>query len=251
MKNKKLIFLLLAINISSFAQEPMPDLATDRPDQTEASSVVPHKHIQLESGFIYEFTNKLQDNITYNTSLFRYGLLKQAELRFQADYTGIKYKGGDTLVNGLAPLKLGTKIYITDENGLLPQIAVIIGFSLPNTGKKSFQLPYTTPGFRIAASHTVTEMFSVGYNLGAEWGGSELFPDYFYSLVGAFSVTNRLCAFIEGYGYLPEIGGGSMLCDGGLTYKITPNFQLDVSGGLGITKDAPDGFVNAGFSWRR
>ncbi len=251
MENNTLLFFLLAISLNVFTQEQLPDMATDRPDQTEASSIVPHKHIQLESGFVYEFTNKLQDNITYNTSLFRYGLLKQAELRFQADYTGIKYNGGDSLVNGFAPLKVGTKIYITEEKGLLPEISVIVGFLLPNIGKKSLQAPYTTPAFRIAASHSVTEMFSLGCNVGAEWGGTELFPDYFYSLVGAFSVTDKLGAFIEGYGYLPEIGGGSLLGDGGLTYKITPDFQLDVSAGLGITKDAPGGFVNAGFSWRR
>ena len=42
----------------------------------------------------------------------------------------------------------------------------------------------------------------------------------------------------------------SNLIDGGLTYKVYSNFQLDIAGGVGISEEAEDRFLGAGFSYR-
>jgi hypothetical protein len=38
--------------------------------------------------------------------------------------------------------------------------------------------------------------------------------------------------------------------DAGLLYKVTRNLQFDISGGLGITKIAPNSFIEVGVSFR-
>jgi len=59
------ILSMLAVQI--FAQE-VPDIVTDRPDQTEASNTVPKKTLQIEMGFSLEGDKTLQSN-TLNYSL--------------------------------------------------------------------------------------------------------------------------------------------------------------------------------------
>jgi hypothetical protein len=38
--------------------------------------------------------------------------------------------------------------------------------------------------------------------------------------------------------------------DAGIAYLVSQNFQLDISGGIGITDISPDFFLEIGFSWR-
>ena len=52
---KRVLLLLLAlVSILGIAQEETPELITDRPDQTESSSVVPLGALQIETGFTME-----------------------------------------------------------------------------------------------------------------------------------------------------------------------------------------------------
>ena len=86
-----LIFLL--ITIAAGAQNEIPKLITDRPDQTESSAVVPLLSWQIETGFVLEnFENSflMQQSYAYNTTLLRYGLLKNFELRLGFEYLGEK-----------------------------------------------------------------------------------------------------------------------------------------------------------------
>lgn len=46
------LFLFFAVALQ--AQQQVPDLVTDRPDQTESAATVPKHFLQIETGFILE-----------------------------------------------------------------------------------------------------------------------------------------------------------------------------------------------------
>lgn len=48
------IFIFIVITVTARAQNGTPELITDRPDQTESYVVVPHKFLQVETGFEME-----------------------------------------------------------------------------------------------------------------------------------------------------------------------------------------------------
>jgi hypothetical protein len=86
----------------------VPDLVTDRPDQTESSVTVPHKSLQIETGFVFE--RFIHDDYTFDnygiaSTLFRYGLLKNMELRLASNYqySELKTTGStiDTIQQGM------------------------------------------------------------------------------------------------------------------------------------------------------
>src|SRR5687767_6186952 len=114
--------LLFLFPVKAFCQEqlgvlPHIDMATDRPDQTEASSVIPKGTVQIEAGFLYE---KDEDEtvsteaFTYPTILARIGILEKAELRLIGEFNSTRSQENDAVTrsNGLSPLLIGTKIYV-------------------------------------------------------------------------------------------------------------------------------------------
>lgn len=256
-RRTKLGLVFLVISVFARAQDIVPELITDRPDQTESSAVVPLKSLQIETGFMLETdeTDLIQEtSYAYNTTLLRFGLLENLELRMGLDYLGQKVaiKNTDTTntISGFSPIYTGFKVKIADEDGWKPEVAFLGGLVLPFTANEKFKPEYTAANIRFAFSHTLSDRFSLGYNLGAEWDGETAIPGYFYSLALGISVSNRLGTFIESYGLIPEEGGSEHLFDAGFTYLVMPNFQLDVSGGIGLNSNAINNFVSLGLTYR-
>jgi hypothetical protein len=160
------------------------------------------------------------------------------------------YNDSTSFAHGFAPLYAGFKIQITREKRALPEIALLSALVLPFTAAESQRPSHTGVNLRLSVSHTLSEIFSLGYNLGVIWDGDTPVPSYYYSVALGISITQKLGAFAEGFGFLPEKGRASHLLDGGITYLVLPNLQLDVSGGIGLTEESPDYFLNCGLCLR-
>ena len=252
-----LVLVLIAIPLLLKAQVEVPELITDRPDQTESSAVVPHKSLQIETGFMMENDKDemiKQKSFVYNTTLLRYGLLENFEIRLGLEYLGEKVdiKNTDTTstFTGLSPVYTGFKVKITDEEGCRPEIAFLGGLVLPFTANDDFKPEYSAANVRFAFSHTLSEHFSLGYNLGAEWDGETAIPGYFYSVAIGIDFTDKLKMFVESFGLIPEEGHTEHLFDSGLTYLLLPNFQLDISVGIGLNNNSTDNFLSLGITYR-
>ena len=252
-----ILLLITLYSISGFAQNEVPDLVTDRPDQTESSYVVPQKSLQIETGFIWENDENdsyKQQTFVYNTTLLRYGLFERMELRLGLAYLSeeVKIKHTDTTNTntGFSPLYAGFKIAVVEENGWIPEIAFLGGLVIPFTAHEEFKAPYSAPSMRFAFTHTLSDRVSLGYNLGAEWYGETAIPDYFYSIALGVGITDKIGAYIEAFGFIPEEGRANHLVDGGFTWLVLPNLQLDLSGGFGLTEESIDNYLSFGLSYR-
>lgn len=252
-----IIILTFFINVHAQDDKDYGTISTDRPDQTEASNLVPKNFLQVETGSFYEsleidgFKNKAT---TFNTTLLRYGLLDNLELRVGFDFTEVKssFKGRDISdkLSGFTPLLLGVKIGITEEKGLLPEIAFIGHVNLPFLASTDFKTKSTSTDFRFSLSHTLSERSSIGYNLGMAWDGNITTAIYLYTLAYGYSFTDKFGGYAELYGDSYEDSNFDHLWNVGLTYLVDANIQLDISGGTGITKNSQDLFVSAGISFR-
>jgi len=249
------LFLFFAVALQ--AQQQVPDLVTDRPDQTESAATVPKHFLQIETGFILENDeNEISRNksFAYNTTLLRYGLWDNFELRLGAAYLGdnVTKKNSDFSQNiaGFSPLHVGFKVKVAEEKGLRPDIAFLGGLELPFTAGSDYKPSYTAATMRFAFSHTLSDRFSLGYNLGAEWDGETAVPGYFYSVALGIGLIENLGMFVESFGTIQEAGTAQHQIDAGFTYLLTPNFQVDISGGIGLNDAAPDNFISFGLSYR-
>ena len=250
---KKLILLpvlfLMGTSLPIMAQ--LAPLVTDRPDQTESSSTVPKKTLQIETGFMHEKYDG--DDWEFSGTdiagtLLRYGLTQSLELRFESGFRSEKFKTNqsETKTDGLAGIGIGAKIKLADEKGPLPEIGVILMADLP---VGNFSAEKFSPLVLLAAAHTLSEKFDLGYNLGYELVDGK-YGNYLYSVALGMGLTEKLGAYLELYGSADEGFESNLVFDAGLTYLVQENLQLDISAGVGV-RDAPiDGFASAGFSWR-
>ena len=256
MKTKLVLFFLVATVLAK-AQDTPSELVTDRPDQSESAKVVPLKALQIETGLIletYDAEYITIKNTTYNTTLLRYGLLEDFELRLGLSYVSQErtYTNGIDKVtsSGMSPLHTGFKVELFEEKGWLPQLAFLGSLLVPATAAEAFKPDYLAPGMRFAFAHTLTDQLSLGYNLGAEWDGDSAAPYYFYSLVVGIGVGDHMALFLETYGYKPDGEQIQPLVDAGLTFLLRNNLQFDISGGLGLKDNVPDNFLSVGLTYR-
>ena len=238
---KRYSSLLLIVTQVLYAQET---IQTDRPDQTESTSITPKRNLQLESGFFYEKKDTESRNISHPTLLIKYGVNKNLELR----------AGTETVYqernSGISPITLGFKAKLMEERKLMPSLAFLGQVTLNSLASKNFKTPYTAPSFRLLFNHTLSDKLNLGYNLGAEWNG--VTPDVtgVYTVSTSYSFDEKLGMFAEFYGYLNKFEKADHRFDAGVTYLISNNFQVDTSAGIGISKISPDYFVSAGVSYR-
>ncbi|WP_456407047.1 transporter [Caldithrix abyssi] len=239
------------------AQESIIPLITDRPDQTESSVTVPLNSLQIETGVLLE-NNKTgfseQKSFVYNSTLLRYGLGKNLELRLGFEYLGEENKSlnsdSSNTISGFGPLNAGFKFKITEEEDWKPEIALIGAIDLPFTASSYFKPNYTALNFVFCFSHSISEKITVAYNLGTTLEGIKSISEYIYSFSINCGLTERVGTFIESYASFSSAHSPAHMLDGGITYLFWPQLQLDVYGGVGINKQAPDRFVGAGFSYR-
>ena len=262
-----LLYSVIFTLVPCFAQEkvsPKPELVTDRPDQTESSSVVPPGYVQIETG--WSLTRNQEGGIrtdthTFPGTLFRIGALNRMELRLGyggAVWEQTRQAGQSTDASGSGDMGIGTKIYFWEEQKWVPEVALLAGVVLP-VGKEQFSRGRPDPSFRFSLSHTLSDRLSLGYNLGPAWeseleetGDRDTFSLFDYTAVLGIGLNERAGLFVEVFGQIPfnAKGGPRHSFDGGLTYLIRDNLQIDGSAGIGLSDSADDWFVGLGFTAR-
>ncbi|AWH73529.1 transporter [Dokdonia sp. Dokd-P16] len=230
-------------------------LVTDRPDATESPTVVPKGSLQVETG-AYTTTfeeNNIEERVWgYNTTLLRYGILDNLELRVGWAYQEVETNINDqeiSSLNGMSPLLFGAKVAIAKEDGWKPEIGLIGHLFLPFTASTDFKPEFTSADFRFAFNHTLGERSGIAYNIGGQYGGDSPELAYVYTFAYGYAITDKLGAYAEVYGDLPEDNRANHFWDAGLTYAIAPLVQLDATIGKSIT-DGQDLLISAGVSFR-
>jgi len=244
--------------------EAPPPLVTDRPDQTESSTVVPSGLVQVEAGLAHLEDVERGAEVTsdgFAEMLVRVGLGRRFELR--AGFAGFRLleegeTGGDAVrEEGFGAASLGLKVGLVEERGLRPQIALIAGTILPG-GAGTFSSEGFDPFLRAAASHTLSERLSLAYNLGAAWlteedetGDEDTLSVLLGTVALGIGATDRLGFFVELFGEsgLSDESEFSS-ADAGLTWLLLDNVQLDLASGVGLSTSADDWFAGLGVSFR-
>jgi len=237
----------------------VPELITDRPDQTESSETIAPGYVQFEFGWTHSADDEGPD-VTSDSlpeTLIRLGVTDHLEFRFGFDgYISNDIDGAGT-DEGAGDLEIGLKWKLWEEAGRRPQTAILAGTSLP-TGETPFSSERFDPSIRLACAHTLTETLGLGYNLTGVWaseedrtGDRDTTASIAYSVVLGIALSEQTGTFVEFFGEAPTSSGKpANSFDAGLTYLVADNLQLDILGGVGLSETADDWFVGAGFVWR-
>lgn len=242
-----ILFILLIKGLSVFAQKTEP-IQADRPDQTETPAIVPKGMFQVETGFSYEKEDADHSGAAIPSVLWKYGVNDNFELRLITELASENSEDSDYF--GLKPILIGCKIKMCEEDGIVPKTSFIGHIGLPNAASSEYKTEFYAPEFRFTMQHTLSEKFSLSYNLGSEWDGLVAEPTFIYTLTTGYAINKKLGSYLEVFGFAPQKDSANHNLDGGITYLINNNFMLDLSAGAGLTENAPDYYAALGFSFR-
>ncbi len=166
--------------------------------------------------------------------------------------------GQTTDLTGAGDMEVGAKFYLWEEQDWFPEAALLAGVSLP-IGKEQLSSERADPSFRLSLSHTLSDRFSFGYNLGSTWesaldetGDRDTLSLFNYTATLAIGLSDPVGLFVEVFGDIPfnAEGGPRNSFDGGVTYLLRDNLQLDAAAGVGLSESADDWFVGLGITLR-
>lgn len=219
--------LLLTLALPSAASE----LVGDRPDFTESALAVPVGSWQLEAGATLE-TSDTADLVSVGEVLLRHGLKPGTEFRLiLPSHLDHQPEGDGESLSGLDNVALGIKQELGSGN---VRSAMLGHVTLP-TGNDDVTTSATAVDLVLALEWDLP----AGLGLGANLGGELVFDDetssqQWVSAALGIPVADRLGAFVEGYSYTEELDSFATYLDTGLTYLLTPDWQVDARVGVGL-----------------
>lgn len=243
----KFLLLFFILSIVGFSQIKDP-IEIDRPDQTECPFIVPKGMFQMENGFNFEKDNDNSNTFLLPTALWKLGINENLELRLITEFA--IESTNDEKNAGIKPLFIGLKIKLCDEKGFVPKTSLIAHLMIPKLASEKLKTDFVAPKFRFTMKHTLSKIVNFSYNLGAEWDGKTAIPTYIYSFTTGYKLSDKIGAYTEIYGFITQTETPDHRCDGGFTYLINNDIIADISGGFGLTENAPKHYVSLGFSFR-
>ena len=219
-------------------------IVTDRPDQTEGTDLVAPGWTQLEAGMTAYVPRRGARTRSLGEGLLRYRVLPRLEAR--VDIPSIVMTTGAKREFGDGGLGIKTPLLIPGEGAsrAVPALSFLASTSVSKNWSKG--PAFGTPEVILASSWELSDRVELAGNVvgrpfasqsGDRWEG--------ISVTAGFDLTDRLGSYAEVYNL------GTPTVNGGLTYRITPDFQVDGRVGVSGYGDRDRiTFVGVGFGTR-
>ncbi len=230
-------------------------LSSGRPGFSTGTSTVAPGRIQFEAGFT---ANRQGDERSYSFGelLVRSGLNDKTELRLAVP-SYLRMRDNGNSMSGFGDGSIGFKHKISagsDGFGLKnPKISILGALNVP-VGKRKFRSSGVQPTVKLLVGNNLSSNVSLTTNFIYSYlKDSQRYHEFDASVSLGFSLSERAGSFIEAYGLFPSGGrDNSKFVDGGFTYLLNNNTQIDASMGFGLGNNVggPDFFYGAGLSHR-
>ncbi len=277
--NPKMISLLTvlfccAFTVFAHATEAEVDgrmsepLVTDRPDFTESTETIPPGHFQLESGYTFTYDRESKERLREHAApelLLRVGMADNLELRFGWDgyaWSDTQFEGEtrggravtrEASFQGAQDLSLGFKYKMAEQDGWVPHFGVIGAITVPS-GSDGVSSGDVDPELVWLWAYDLSDNLSVAGNFGVGLPSNDggRFFQGSASLSAVLALSEKVGAYIEYFGFYPnaEQSDAAHSVNGGITFLVNNNFQLDWRIGAGLNEEADDFFTGFGFAWR-
>jgi Putative MetA-pathway of phenol degradation len=223
------------------------EIATDRPDVTNSSIVVPVGSFQSENGVNFRGQDGGQIVDGTNTR-WRLGIAPCLEILMDLPtYSGTVRGPGSSGFTDVAP---AIKWQVSPVPGKI-DLSLVARVALP-TGAVNIAGPGAQPYLQMPWS----------WELHDGWGVSGMLTEFFRPsdintpriTETTFSIekklTEKASLFVEYVGDYPENAGPSQLLNSGGLYRLSPTQQVDFHVAFGLNRNAPSYIVGVGYSFR-
>lgn len=229
-------------------------IASDRPGQAITPYLVPTKLLQLQSGITFrrlDYTNANQDDEVVE-AIVRYGLSKKLELGIALNYLNTSFNSSifESTNSGVNSTSIQARYNLFSGDNFFEIISIQFSIGIPVINN-DFQQKHLYPRITLINTKRINRYISLTSNLGVNWTGFQTNPNGFYVINLSYALSTTVGVFVEQYSTFNESDIEPKI-DGGFSYLVNNDFQLDISGGYYTEDPAIDSdfFISAGVSWR-
>lgn len=248
------LLVWLCIGAAAARAEPID---ANRPGQANPPTVVAPGVLQIESGLqLTRETGRGPDVsvLTLPAPELRLGLFRGVELQLAAAGFVRKWQERGRNRSGGSDLAVDLRTVLWEQAGWRPAAALDLGLSFP-TGSDFVTSNGVDPEGELLLGWDFARVWNFTGNLAFSsetQGKGDSTRHFVFSpeLALSRSLGARLGAFVEYFADFEESASDQHNLDGGLTWLVSDDLQLDLSAGVGLNDAAPDFFVAAGVSWR-
>jgi hypothetical protein len=254
-----LFFLFVLVTFQSTAYAQTNPIIPDRPGFSTGAYTVKPGRIYLEFGYQYSFNNHNMDTSTHTTHLsnLRVGIIKKIEFDLLWDGWNIDYQEDSNPETSVADASVGGKYWIIEVDKFnltaLGLLSLSVGSSPSTSG-------HVDPLLGLLWDYSLSSSVSIFVNLLANSDVTKGDRNYsIQPIVGvSFCHTSRLGTYLEYNSDIPLHTGGASepgsssvqnTINGGVTYLLTDDIQLDINAGVGLDSET-DNFIGTGISIR-
>jgi Putative MetA-pathway of phenol degradation len=223
------------------------EIATDRPDVTNSSIVVPTGSLQSENGVNVSARDGGR-TIDGTNSRWRLGVAPCLELLVDVPtyFANVRAPGN----SGFSDVAPAVKWQVSPVPGKI-DLSVVFGMALP-TGAVDIAGRGAQPYLQMPWS----------WELHDGWGVSGMLTEFFRpaelttkrvteaTFVIEKKVTEKASLFVEYVGDYPENAGPSALLNSGAVYRLSQTQQVDFHVAFGLNHNAPTYVAGVGYSFR-
>ena len=221
-------------------------IATDRPDVTNSSLVVPVGSLQSENGV--NFSARDGGRIIDGTNTrWRLGIASCLELLVDLPNYSTTVRGPGS--SGFSDVSPAIKWQVSPIPGKI-DASLVFGVGLP-TGTVDIAGRGAQPYLQMPWS----------WELHDGWGVSGMLTEFFRpsnvvtrTTEATFAIeknlTEKMSLFVEYVGDYPETASPSQLLNSGGLYRLSPTQQVDFHVAFGLNHNAPSYIVGVGYSFR-
>jgi hypothetical protein len=214
-----------------------PPFSAERPGFTNGVGTVAPGYFQFEYGYRYGRSGGADSHLIGDGGQVRAPLAEYSEFRLGLP-PYFFLRGGGESANGLGDSSLSLKYRFRDAYVGHYGFALIAGTTVPTSQRgfgDSFWKPYASLEFSQPLSEQWELQASASY-AGAGGRGRRFDQDALALNLG-YSPDDRASYFIEAYRFIAgaDITLGTYV-DGGVTYMLNRGTQIDVNGGVGVTR---------------
>jgi hypothetical protein len=223
------------------------EIATDRPDVTNSSLVVPPGSLQSENG-VNTSRQSAGSGFDGSNSRLRFGVAPCLELLVDIpSYVGRLSGSTDTGFTNVTPAVKWQVSALPEPSSL----SVVVGAGVP-IGTPAITGPGLQPYLQFPWSH----------ELGAGWGISGMFTSFFRpsdfsnhqtteaTFVIDKKISEKMSMFAEYVGDYPSRGASIALLNFGGGYLLSRTQQIDFHVAFGLNGNSPNYIVGVGYSLR-
>ena len=223
-----LFLLTCSLLAGSLSAQTDNEVQPDRPDQSEGTSVLSPRRLQIEWGVGASSGH-------HNMGLMLcYGLVPDLELRLEG-LLQRPYRGAVQV----SDLTLSSKLALFSGDGWIPAMT-LVGYLNYAPHEETRRV---TGDLTLALERELISGLSLTCNIGSAEGMRRL------SLTAelGYSFTDRLSSFVEYYGVFGPAEHG---CDLGLSYAVTKDFLVDLSCGRTFFASGAVNYASLGATYR-